>query len=667
MADLTHDDDQAAPPASLQRHSIDVKLRRARLLVAAEVLGIAVWALFVTRPYMDMNPNVVPVGREFLSAIQTHHAWTWAQSCGMCAFWNGSERGGAPTFADPYGSMLHPLVALATLGWGVRNGAKVALIIVFIAGGFAQWWLAWTIGLGRVARLWSGALAVVAGHLGARAENGNFGLLLSTVACALVLPPLIGVVRGGGRCMAVVLGITLASAIVAGQGYMQIGLACIAPLFLLLLPQDHAARWRIVHHLAGAGGLALLLAGVFLVPFLHFLPQFGKYLDPEFRNLTPFFLMPLHLVIDDPDFYYTTALSKLPYPYLYTNFIGWIPVALALWAGYRHLPAQRRMLIVLTLATVVALWVASGMPLVWIANHVPPLANQMAAIRFHTVIAGLAIPPLLALAAIGVDRLMHVAELRLHLALSRADEAPRGVALDPRVLLVVPLLFALLQAYQFNGRWIATTQLLPEVGPVLAAIRTPDMQWVNPPFGEHDFVEPAIGAGMKLSSGFRTWNWKDHKEPFPFREADRKGVQDGMQNVGMIGPVLINAAQPGSEYAVVIAPGGKRTVCTANGLAGNIDVRCDTPEGGVLTIKENVWNGWNAQIGGVAATFLPGQWMSINVPPGAQQVTLRYQPWDVVVGMVLTLVGVALAGWLLLMSQEPGVGVQARWLRNPKP
>ena len=172
---------------------------------------------------------------------------------------------------------------LTTLGWGVRTGAKVALVIIFVLGGLSQWWLAQVLRLGSLVRLWSGMLAVVAGYLGARAENGNFGLLLSTVACALVLPPLIMVTQGAGRRTGVVLGVLLALALLAGQGYMQIALACMAPLFLLSLPADRARRTAMLQRLALAGAIAGLLASVFLVPLLHFLPEFSKYLDPAFH------------------------------------------------------------------------------------------------------------------------------------------------------------------------------------------------------------------------------------------------------------------------------------------------------------------------------------------------------------------------------------------------
>lgn len=605
------------------------------LLVAAELLAITVWALYVTRPYQIFDPDMVPVGREYLSAIMTNHTWIWARECGLCALWNGAQRGGAPTFADPYGSMLHPLVAVTTLGWGVRNGAKIALVVIFIFGGIAQWWLARVLGLGAVARVWSGMLAVVAGHLGARAENGNFGLLLSTVACALALPPLVALARGGGRRTAVVAGIVLASAVVAGQGYMQIALACVLPL-LLFLPKNWLAWRTTVGRFVLAGGLALLLGGVFLVPFIHFLPEFGKYLDPEFRAATAFQFMPLHLVIDDTAFYQTEALNKLPYPYLYANFIGWLPVLLALAAVIRPPQGGRRVVLVFAAAALLVLWIASGAPLQWLAAHVAPLTEQMTGLRFHPIMAGLAIPFLLALAAITVDQIVRRPPLQLG-----------KLTLDPGILLLVPLLAALLQAYSFNRNWITTIPLQPEVKPVLATLQTPTMQWINPPFGEHPYMEPALELGMKMSDGFRTWNWKNRMAPFPEREADRKGVREGMRQEKLLGDISINTANPGHEYAALTTPNVAQRVCAASGKAGDIDVRCGPSEGGTLVIQENSWNGWGATIDGQPVALQSGQWLSVALPPGDHLIAFRYRPWDVALGAALSLIGMvaALAVW----------------------
>ena len=158
-----------------------------------ELLLIGLWAFWVGREYLDFSPNIIPGGREFSSAIQTHHIWTTFKECGWCVLWNGSVKGGYPAFSDIYGSMLHPIVILCTFLLGVVNGAKLALVISLWVAGIAQWWIAKELKVHRVARIWSSGLAVVGGHLLGRMEQGNFGLVLSTAMASLVFGGILSV------------------------------------------------------------------------------------------------------------------------------------------------------------------------------------------------------------------------------------------------------------------------------------------------------------------------------------------------------------------------------------------------------------------------------------------------------------------------------------------
>ncbi|MBC8163747.1 MAG: hypothetical protein H7Z42_21270 [Roseiflexaceae bacterium] len=638
-----------APPS----HTAQPARSTTAVVLLIEIAVIIVWALFVTRPYQTMNPDDIPIGREYLSAIQTHHVWNWVKQCGPCAFWNGSHRGGAPSFADPYGSMLHPLVILTTLIWDVRNGAKIALVAVFMLGGVAQWWLAYVLGLGRLARMWSGLLAVVAGHLGARAENGNFGLLLSTVACALVLPPLIAFLRDGSRRMAIVLGVMTAQALVSGQGYMQIGLACLLPLALLLPIAPH--RWALVRRAGIAALVALLLASAFLIPFLHFLPNFQKDIAPDFPAATPFVYMPLHFVIDNAEFYTTRELQKLPYPYLYMNFIGWIPLLLALWAIVQHHKQQQPYVRFLALGALMVLWIASGGPLAWAAQTLPSaaLAEQLAGIRFHPVIAGLAVPLVLGLAAIRVNHLEQWYWRYQPVQPAQRWSRIRFLLFDWRAVIAIPLVLALLQSYQFNSQWIATVPLQREVEPVLQSLRTDSLQWVNPPFGEHAFVEPAVGKGYKMTFGYRTWNWRGRVAPQPYLEADRKGVAAGMQRRTTVGDISINVADDVRDYASLNLANGQRAVCPAQGLGGNIDIRCTIPVDGELVVLENSWTGWQAEIDGQPVSLQDGQWLRVSLPAGEHHVVFRYWPWDGLLGVSLSAIGFVLVLVLWRFGEAP--------------
>jgi len=307
---------------------------------------VIVWGVWFTRSYLPLDSQRIPLGREFLSAIQTHHLWTRYAICGWCALWNGSARGGVPAFVDPHGSMLHPIVALTTVIWGVIQGAKVALVISFALAGVAVWWLAKELGLGRVPRVWSGLMAVVGGHLAFKMELGAFGVILATVMSSFFFPAALRLHREGTWRSVVLLGVVLASAVLAGQGYMQVGLlAAIPALLILLLGPNLKLRGAWKGFLAAAA-IAFLLAAPFLVPLLHFLPNFAKEFDPEFTAAQPLRYLPLNLVINDDAFYVSDSLQKLPFPHLNALFIGWIPVILAVigltMAGHelRRVPDQ---------------------------------------------------------------------------------------------------------------------------------------------------------------------------------------------------------------------------------------------------------------------------------------------------------------------------------------
>jgi hypothetical protein len=647
--------------------------RRAALLTAGELLALLVWALWFARPYLDLDPAVVPAGREYGSTINLHHLWTWARACGLCALWDGSVRGGSPAFADPYGSTLHPLVALTTLGWGVPAGAKLALAGAFFMGGLAQWWLGRVLGLGRVACVWSGAMAVVAGNLSGRMELGAFALVISTAACALVLPPLVAVGLTGSPRAAVALGLTLALAALAGQAYLQIGLVFALPAALLLLPwgapRASGLLGAVLRRYALAAGIAVLLAAPFLVPLLHFLPQFGKDTDPLFRSAQPFPYVPLNLVIADLDYYTSDALRKLPFPAVYVNYVGWLPVLLAVIAlGGQLPPATRRAARFLAVFAVLILWQASAAPFAWLARLAPRsvLAQSLTDIRYPALIAGLAVPCLLGLAALGTDRLLRWAWPRLRIAIMpnpSALAAPRtggpgpradgALALDTRWLLAVPLVLAVVDAWSFDRQWVRTVRMGAEVEPVLSSLRTPDLQWVDIPFGEHYWVEPATGMGLKLAMGIQRFSWKGHSPPEPVREATRSGPPDGMALLTTTGGVGVYAAPPGGEYAAVERLDGTRTVCTAHGAGGDVDVHCAAPSTGVLTVKENAWSGWQARVDGRPAPLLAGPWLAVELPAGSHTVGFRYRPWDVPLGLVLATAGVGGAVWAWRAPDPP--------------
>lgn len=604
------------------------------LLLIIAIAIVAGWALYVGRGYLNFDPTLSPAGREYGSAVQAHHLWTRMKECGICALWDGSERGGFPAFADTLASSLHPLVALTTLTWGVVNGSKVALIATLVIAGLAQLWLGAELRLGWPARLWGAIMVMVGGHLAGKMELGLFSIVLSTAMYSLTLPAGIRLARTSRYRDAVLLAVMGALLIVAGQGYIQAGFLLVSPAYLFLIWGPRAEMKQRVRRFLLAAGLALLLAAPFLIPLAHFWPNFVKDGDPSLRAGQPLRFYLLNLVIDDPDFLYSEALGKLPYPHLYTMFTGWIPLflaALCLRFGRRE---ERRELLFLTATAALAIFVGSLIPLVWLQ----PMLPAVGALRFGPMIGAMAVPALIGLAAFGLDRLLRANWPQPVFYLGMSNQQPRSYSVDLRWLLILPLFLAIWHGYRFSQEWLYLQQQDSETRIILDRLETVGLAWVQPPFGEHAFIEPAVGRGLKLSPGIMTWRWEGREFPEPVLEANRAGPPPNTVDVleGSGTPIYIRSSPP---YAAVREPGGDQ-VCLATGLGGYLRVSCNTTARGTLVVQENQWSGWYAWRDGERIPLVRSeQWLTVNAPAGEHIYEFHYLPWDVPLGVLLFTVG----------------------------
>ncbi len=603
-----------------------------------ELGGLALWAAWVGRRYLDFSPATWPSGGEFPMAIQGHIVWSWLAQCGDCVLWNGSLKGGSPAFIDLHGAVTHPLIVVTTLLWGAVVGAKVTLVVCLFLGGLAQCWLARLLNLGRFARLWSAALAVVAGHLAGRMEVGVVGVVLSTAFASLAMVAGFALARSGGRRLTVAFAMLLALTITAGQGYVQIGfaVAILPALGLLLLDKQLQFRptWR---EFVVAGGLALLLSAVFLVPLLHYWPSIGKDADPSFDSAQVVDFVPLNLVIDDEMFYRSDTLGKQPYPYLYVIYIGWIPVLFAL-AALRLVPSSEvRTLLCFLIGIALVFITSSGLPF----QLLQPLAPQlMASVRNPSLIAGLAIPLILGLGAWGLDAALRDHRLQLGLMLRGSS----GPLLSASWLLVVPAIWSIAPVYSFNQRWLTTTTADPTNATARDFLIGKSPAWVQSPYGEGFWLPELLTAGVKLADVTRPWSWKGYDNPLPALELtrDQQRAEAGTIEGETNGLFLVS--HPESSYAAV-SHGNTATPCTATSLGGHIDVVCSTSSPGTLVVQEHQGPGWQVWVDGAPARLTESQWLTMPVAEGSHQYSFRYHPWDVPVGIILTLIGLAVAWW----------------------
>ncbi|HMK09341.1 MAG TPA: hypothetical protein VK449_09955 [Anaerolineales bacterium] len=608
----------------------------------AELAWISLWAIWLGRGLVNANRLLWPTGREFGSQIISHHFWIQLERCGSCALWDGMINGGFPALGDVFGSTLHPVVAVATLLLGVVNGAKASVVTALVMAGIAQWWISRTLGVGTVARVWSAMIVVAAGHLAPRLEGGAVGLLVSTGTASLAFAGAFALGIHPGRRLALLLGLLGAATLLAGQGYLQASLLGVSPAFLFLILDSSGRPKPVWREYALALGLSLGLSAVFLIPAIHFWPNWYKAVDPAFQASQPLPYVPLNLVINDPGYLAGTILGKLPYPYLYSLFIGWIPVIFAVLC----LPLARRHdvrpLLCLASAASLALFLASGVPLRWLAPILPGLGG----FRHAPLLAGLAVPALLGLSAYGLDRVLRLDWPRMALRSGgQGGAATRSISLV--WLMALPLLVSLRAPMAMSQGYLKTGSEASIYGEI-DALRTPSVQWVATPFGEHFWVEPALENGLKVANVVWAWNWKDRSLPAARLVANRGGPPPGTNPVGSLGDIPIYE-DPGANYAAVLTA-TTAIPCQAAGSGGRLSVVCSTGQPGSLTVEENAWEGWRAWIDGSPASLGAGHWLNLAAPEGTHTYTFAYEPWDVPLGLGVTLASLALLLVLLIRS-----------------
>ena len=605
----------------------------------AEVIAIVLWAMWVGRSYLNFRPDAIPMGLHF-GEVLPHWVWTLFWRCGDCVLWNGYSNGGSPAFADIHGNVLHPLVIIPVLIWGGLNGTKVALVCGFAMAGLAQWGVARALRLGRLARLWSAALAVVGGHLAGRMEDGVFPLLFATAAVSMVLGPGIELALTAKRRAAIGFAFALALAILSTQGYLLLGLAfCILPAFAVFLPDSKLHIKPIWKEFALALGLALLLSGIFWVPLVHVWPQFAKDADPNFRSAQPIEYAVLNLVIRDVSFFRSDALTKQPFPFLYLNYIGWVPVLLAI-AGIRLVPRSgRRILAFLCVAVLLVYLAGSALIFKALALVLPTVA---AGVRNSVVICGLAAPLILGLAGWGLDLLLQLKWPRLSLTPSDQVDSRTPAGLRLSWLLLVPLAWSIKSAYDLGHTWVGSTLINETDQRVLDALKTDSSQWVTPPFGEHYWMPFAYQAGLKVSPLIRPWHWHNRELPSAYLEATRQKKDYSTPGVVKTFGDITLLVHEENEYAAVETEAGA-IPCRAQALGGHISVDCESDVPGTLVVHESQWTGWTAKRDGLPLKLNPSQWLSVPAVEGRHHYEFRYRPWDVAVGLFLSLVGVILS------------------------
>jgi len=406
------------------------------------------------------------------------------------------------------------------------------------------------------------------------------------------------------------------------------------------------AFWRKI----GGGVLgALLLAAPSWLPFLRTMGAAVKDVDPEFKVSQSLANLLVNFVAATADFYRSPVLEKLPYPELTAFFVGWIPLLLAVaavvaaWTDAER-RAKRFPVTLLAVWAFLLLWTATGQPFRWLIHQVPFRAFQdlLAGLRHIQQVAALAIPLILMLAMVSADDLIRWAAGWNLQFVSRERSLSIPVTLGIAVLLFFPLR----TGWTLGQDWM-TFRDYPQLDAGLNFLAEAGLTWVDTPFGEHFWVEPAVSHDLKVlfqANSIRRWRWKDWTLPEPARVLVRDPaatISPGDAVVPLEGGVYGVTHQ--TAYAFVQLHDATLAPCDASGWGGVLNVRCRPAREGSFWVMEHAWPGWWVQVDGGGWRRLDARepYLGTKLEAGDHTVRLRFIPEDSLLGLLAAL------GWLI--------------------
>ena len=301
----------------------------------------------------------------------------------------------------------------------------------------------------------------------------------------------------------------------SGQAYIQIAIVALAPTFAVLFFTNVAAFRSILTRLVQATLIAVAVASIQLLPTLRWWELAAQDTDYLFPRAQQFRFVPTNLVVNDPEFYSLPILDREGgYPGLYSNYIGWLALTLAV-VGLVYL-SRRSVSQAVFLGSFIAgsLWLSSGTIFQWLANwdgH-REIQNFAAGVRTPSNMANLAVPAIVGLTSLGLQCLIdgarrwHQIRLRIHLA-------RREFRLGLSLAVLVPVLALLMVRNVANeGRiWMA----LEDWGnnyesQVAESLMSDELRWIYDTSFNPRLMILAPTYHLKIASSSRPW-WIDDK------------------------------------------------------------------------------------------------------------------------------------------------------------
>jgi hypothetical protein len=603
--------------------------------------------------------TIIPGGLEFSRSMHSLFFWQNWMQCGECAYW-GNLNGGGPTLQDAYGSFLHPIAAISTLQLGAIAGSAVTVSLSFLMMALASWWFAYHLKIHVVARVWFAFANMLGGHMLCRLELGNIGLALSLASAWLAIVVLVWFIEQPNLLRAVIFAITLASACLAGQGYMQIILFSMMPIFGIYAWQKRFFELPRVHSITYAGVVIVLTALLVAPLWLNLIQPNVLYVketsgdDYYYQPITRLFA---NLLIDDFDVAKSDVYNNYPYPWVYSTFIGLASVVFALSGLYWITNARNRLFYKLFMC--MAMWtvlIAAGVPF-QIAQYIPSEELQIAisGLRYLVVANGYFALAMLVMAMLSINAVLTETHWWPDLLRRVFARVPAHFVLP--IAITIILLVNLQQMYQYNKSWLDDVNGYDEKQQAtIDVLKSDEFALIDAPDW---MIMPLLQNNFKITGVVIPWQTPLYALPEPRyilameqpENSEFVAVQD--ENWSLYRKLDSTAA-----YAVVFHDDGTSTACTTTAQSGDVRVDCMLTQPGELRISEFYVPGWQAKINGndVPINTNPKSltdnvnMVRLDTPTGTSEIQFVFRPWHATMGMIGYFIGWTLSLVLLLYA-----------------
>ncbi len=227
-----------------------------------------------------------------------------ATRAGRLPLWDAGQFSGYPFLANPQVAFFYPPTWLAIL-LPPRIGISLFVALhLWIAGVGMLLWV-WSMGGSQTGAGLAGLAFAFSGFFAARVYAGHLGLIATTAWLPWLLSGTVWSIRRGDMAAAVVAGIPLGLAILAGHtaSLIYIGIAWAACIIYLGLTgrgeqSSGPARWwlSITRQVGIALVVGLALSGVQSLPFAEFSRVSSRAAAPNFEFATAYSMPPAHLI-----------------------------------------------------------------------------------------------------------------------------------------------------------------------------------------------------------------------------------------------------------------------------------------------------------------------------------------------------------------------------------